>query len=565
MPNIALFVTYSDVFGKPLTEDELITRIETLSMSDCLQSVGKLSHLLSAGDPDSMREALGLVFRGLRVPGAVMLLDGMLRHGGRVLLWDKQLMAVARLALLHAEDRPPDSFSKQADLWRFVEVLLGVNDVYAHEGDVAEVQDGLQAEEWLASVRLRRVGMPQRIARQSIIRAVRVFIDLPQQHPELVTTVAPTEAFEQRVGMPLERYLAIFFAVMARFSTWDRRPESWLLNQSYWANSSVTDDEFARSVATVSATTVQLRGAFEALIKRGQDSLDDNRPFILHPLIELEPGVYTPVDVEGLADTLIGDGLFWRMRPETKPGEADTGAAERKRSDFGESLGHLLEEHCRSVADSVYPTQPKRLFPEFRYTAGDGTKIDGPDLIVADDRASAFIEIGIGRPHLRNTVIRGDLASYDDDTRRLILHRAKQLDRKIQDAIDGPLVLQGAPADTLRRVHPVICLWDGFPLGQYLYQRIATIVRDAGLLQQPQVAPPKHHQRPEFEQLLGRVKDTPLTDILQRHLRSPLADEPLGDYLHKTFGRDIDLPPLLTAEFDAIAKRLAAQLFPGAK
>jgi hypothetical protein len=74
---------------------------------------------------------LGLVLSGLRVPGAVMLLNGMVRYGGRVLLWDKQLMAVARLALLHAEDRPPDSLNEQADLWRFVEVLLGVNDVYA--------------------------------------------------------------------------------------------------------------------------------------------------------------------------------------------------------------------------------------------------------------------------------------------------------------------------------------------------------------------------------------------------------------------------------------------------
>jgi len=321
-------------------------------------------------------------------------------------------------------------------------------------------------------------------------------------------------------------------------------------------NTSVTDDEFARTIATVSATPTQLRNAFATLVQRGQDSIDDNRPFILHPLVELEPTVYAPVDVDGLADTLIGDGLFWRMRPED----------ERERSSFGESLGHLLEQHCRDVAESVYPPQPKRLFPEFRYTAGDGTKIDGPDLIIADELASAFVEIGIGRPHLRNTIIRGDLSSYDDDIRRLILHRAEQLDRKIQDALDGHLVLQGAATGTLRRVHPVICLWDGFPLGRYLYQRIEKVVRDAGLLQQAQVAPLSIISVQEFEQLLGRVaKSTQLTDLLQRHVSGPLADEPLNDFLHRTFGRDIDLPPLLTAEFDAIAERLVAQLFPAAK
>jgi hypothetical protein len=243
------------------------------------------------------------------------------------------------------------------------------------------------------------------------------------------------------------------------------------------------------------------------------------------------------------------------MRPED----------ERERGNFGESLGHLLEQHCRSVAESVSPTRPKRLFPEFRYTAGDGARIDGPDLVIADDRSSAFIEIGIDRPHLRNTVIRGDLDSYDDDVRRKILHRAEQLDRKIQDALDGHLVLQGAPAESLRRVHPVICLWDGFPLGQYLYQRIEKVVREAGLLQQPEVTRFSIISVQEFEQLLGRVASgsASFTGLLQRQVTSPLADEPMGDYLRTTFGRDIELPPLLAEEFQAIARRLAVQLFPG--
>jgi hypothetical protein len=555
MPEFALFVTYADVFGREITEDDLITRIETLSLNDCLQSLGKLSTLISDAQ-DNRREVLGFMFQGLRSPGAVMLLDGMVRYGGRVLVWDRQLMAVARLALLHAQDRPPDSFNDGADRWRFVETLLGVNDVYAHEGtDVETVRDGIEAEEWMASFRLRRVGMPKRIARQGIVRAVRVFIDLPQQHPELVTTVAPAASFEERIRMPLERYLAICFGAMTRFSTWDRSPDGWLLGSSYWVNSSVTEEEATRALSTLSATTAQLRHSFGALVQRGQNSIDDNRPFLLHPLIELEPAVYSPIDVEGLADAMIGDGLFWRMRPNDEQG------AQR----FGETLGHLLERHCLDVAESVYPVEqrPKRLFPEFRYRAGDGTRIHGPDLIVADPRASAFIEIGVGRPHLRNTVLRGDLVSYDDDVQRLILHRAEQLDRKINDALAGHLILQDAPPDCLRRVYPVVCLWDGFPLGRYLYQRIERVIRDAGLLQQAEATPICIISVQDLEQLLGRVNAGDLlTDIFHRHVSSQLAEEPMNDFLHGTYGRVIELPPALSADFDAIAHRLAAQLFP---
>ena len=438
-----MFVTYADVYGRPITEDDLIALVEPLSLNDCLQSVGKLSQLIADDGVDTQREALGFVLAGLRSAGAAMLLDGMVRYGSRVLLWDKQLMALGRLALLHAEDRPPDSFDNRTDLWRFVEALLGVNDIYAFEGSTVDaVQDGVEAEEWMASFRLRRVGMPSRIARQSFVRAVRVYIDLPQQHPGLVTTVPPAEAFERQVGMQLERYLAICFGIMSRFWGWDRAPDSWLLGSAYWANSSVTEDEFVSVASTVSATTARLRHAFEGMTSRGQNSIDDIWPFVLHPLIELDPGVYSAIDVADLADTLLGDGLFWRMRPD------DEGGAQL----FGETLGHLLERHCLDIAESVYPTRkrPKRLFPEFRYRSRDGNRIDGPDLTIADFHASAFIEVGIGRPHLRNTVLRGNLASYDADVQRLILHRAEQLDRKIGDALAGNLVLQGSPRTASR-------------------------------------------------------------------------------------------------------------------
>jgi len=61
-----------------------------------------------------------------------------------------------------------------------------------------------------------------------------------------------------------------------------------------------------------------------------------------------------------------------------------------------------------------------------------------------------------------------------------------------------------------------------------------------------------------------RSTGNPFTEILKRHINSPLGDEPLTDYLRTTFGRDIELPQLLTTEFGAIAKRLAVQLFRGA-
>jgi hypothetical protein len=196
------------------------------------------------------------------------------------------------------------------------------------------------------------------------------------------------------------------------------------------------------------------------------------------------------------------------------------------------------------------------MFGEINYRHGDG-----PDIVVTDPRAAAFIEIGIGRPNVRDTIYRGDLSSYDDDVRKLILPRTEQLDRKIRHALDGDLPFHGAPTESLRRIHPVVCLMDGFPLGSYLYSRIKSAVEAEGHLQQPEAAPLSIISVQELEQLLGLVhQGRSMTDLLDRHAASPFNQEPLGEYLYATFGREIAQPPLLETAFADIARRFSAEL-----
>jgi hypothetical protein len=327
----------------------------------------------------------------------------------------------------------------------------------------------------------------------------------------------------------------------------------WLLGDQYWVNAKVEPGEIARTLATVAATPDELRSAFQKELADGRDSIDDVRPFALKPLIEIGPRTYLPVDIEALDDALMGDGLFWRLRP-------GNGSTQQDRSDFGETLGHLLEAHCVEVAEACYAKaggMRKPFFREFRYSEGDSA-----DITVTDPGASAFIEIGINRPNLRDTVFAGDLASFEDDVEKIILPRAEQLNRKIDHARDGRLVFQGAPAGTLRRVYPVVCLWDGFPLGRYLYERILRVVRDAGYLLQDRVAPLRVISVEELELLCGLAsKGSLLTDLLEMHERSASPEASLSEFLRERHLAALELPPPLDQDFDAIGKRLAKQLF----
>lgn len=453
--NVAATITYRDIFGHDLDAESVRDDARALSINDCLQSLGKLSHLLAVGEAS---EANSLVLRGLRDPGAVMLTIGMLRVG-RPLIFGKRLLAAARVAILESEERDPDGFNKQRDLHRFVRLLLGVADVY-DGGDTPS--DPSAQVEWLSSLLLKRVGLPQRSFYSAVVRSVRVFVDLPNRRPELLDAEAPSVAFEREVGLALERYLAICFAIVVRFSAWNKEPDAWLLDETYFRNSKIEPEEFALAARTFSATVAELRKAIKQDLKDRFDTIDDIYPFIKSPLIEIEKGVYLTVDVETLGDALLGDGLYWRMK-------YNPGASKSERDNLSSALGHLVEAHCYEVAEPCFSNdEAGLLFPEISYrkvVGGERRRLDSPDLAIFEEPAAAFVEIGIDRPNMLETIIRGDLTCFDRDVEESILHRADQLSWKIDDFLNGDLVYHGVTADAVKRIHPVICLIDGFPGG----------------------------------------------------------------------------------------------------
>jgi hypothetical protein len=151
--NIAAVIQYRDIFGRDVDEETLRHDAAALSLHDCLQSLGKLSHLLAAKEEAT---ANNLIFQGLRYPGAVMLAQAMVGYGGRPLVHGRRLMAAARVAILEAADRDPDGFDEQRSLYRFVRLVLGVADVY----DPSDAPEGASEQEkidWLSSLVLKRV------------------------------------------------------------------------------------------------------------------------------------------------------------------------------------------------------------------------------------------------------------------------------------------------------------------------------------------------------------------------------------------------------------------------
>jgi hypothetical protein len=560
----ASYVRFDAIFGRSISKTQLAKRLGQLSLEDCLQSAGKLSFLLTEDRRDDADAFVMEVFRS--DPTVLARLQTAILQGDKI-VFTQRLLALARYALVYADpNRPPGDFSQQPQKLRlFAEALLGAGDLADQDGQSMQMaRTTEERREWLLSWRLRRMGMPHRTPRNSIPRTFRVYVDLPRRRPELLTAGPIDADFTNQVGLSLTRYLAMALGVAQRFSFWSQEPDTWVLGDPYWQNTTITPQEFARATGKIAIALSDMQRLMRQQVRDGA-GLDDVRPFVLHPLIEIDPGRFLAVHVEALTDAMLGDGLFWRLKP-------DPAASAQQKRDFGEVLGHLLEEHCVEVAQSVYPAPTRGaapLFREIHYAGGDG-----PDLAVFDREAIAFVEIGSDRPDMVKTVGLGNLASFDADVDRIILKRARQLSRKIDDYRSGRLTYTGHLPQGNETVYPVICLADGFPLGGTpgiaggpvpvsLYQRILDRVAQVGCLLQPGVAPVTIISVEELEHLCACVEQgTELTQLLADRFASPYRDEPFVHYFVATQGTTPDLPHLLQRDFDAATRELAQQLFP---
>jgi hypothetical protein len=331
-----------------------------------------------------------------------------------------------------------------------------------------------------------------------------MFVELPAERPELLEQGENLDRrMQEEVGMTVRRYLAICFGLFVRFGAW--RPEKaseqgWTIDSSYWAKTTVTDSEFHAVAGALSATPAEFLAAFAKQEKEGFAEIDDLRPFALHPLCEVEPGQFLPVDVEALGPRLFGDGIYWRLRPQG----GRTEEAQIDQTRYGASVGRILEAYLGEIARSVYPIAEgaaERVFGEIAYGGQAGV-----DLAIFDGGRTVFVEMGIDRVNTLKTLFQGDVGSYEKDIKTIVLPRVEQLQRKIDDARAGALIFGTHKPDELQIIHPVICFIDGFPLGPTLRERIDQAVATAGLLQAADVARLTILSPDEMEALFGEVE-----------------------------------------------------------
>lgn len=295
------YVTHQDLLG-PADEDALAQLAEQISVEDFVASLGKLSWLLERNRADVDRQLSGCLPRHARRRFKV-------RHAGEMFAFQARLLRALRFGVEHGSLTEARSLAA-SDQESLVRIILGVADLYEDQEEVA----ARDIDEWFTSTQLRQsvYQSPHRVL--ALTRIWRLFVDLPPKlhnvHHEVGLADIPGR-FQARVGMSVERYLAICAAVSVRFENWEKSPDRWGLTPEYFLNTGVSPEEFGRVTADLAADVSALRSTFDKQSRDGVVDLWDVSTFLRYPLCELRPNLYLPLAPAFLLVRLLGDGFYW--------------------------------------------------------------------------------------------------------------------------------------------------------------------------------------------------------------------------------------------------------------
>lgn len=231
-------------------------------------------------------------------------------------------------------------------------------------------------------------------------------------------------------------------------------------------------------------------------------------PFEKRPLMRLRDGRMLLWSARAMTSWLT-DGFYYR---------ALTHAAERNDIPaFTRLNGWLVERYAQEVVEAALPpTKPAgsgRALRSITYDAPSG-EIDSPDIALDYGEDLVLVEVRSGRLKL-DTRLTGDPARVEDDLRVLIVNKAQQLSRRIDDYLGGRFELDGIDRRHVTRIWPVVLSGASLLMAEMLHEWIVEEIGDH--LRQPTVQPLTILDMTDWEQLCGLLETgQSAPDLLER-------------------------------------------------
>jgi hypothetical protein len=474
--HVGTYLTYGELTSGPLmSERGVVERLTRLSAADCMFVLALLGTRLFAGqnrggDEDVQHQLIDLAVGD--GPLSVLLHEKQSDPRWTAIFCEQQLVHLARLVVLHADPRPHDDFASGALYEDWLTCLIGVTDLLDADLVVEDRDARLSWEIRQAQLNHHADQLP----------ATAVHYELYSVLWERLgnARVAETDqAFRSVTGISIEGYFTIGSAVTARLINHGQNNDGFpgVEPKLYFSNTRVEENVWQAFFRLVSRDLESLRTELLREQERYGATTYGSLTFERFPLVEVEPGMYLPTSVSSL-QRRITEGVFHIL---AEAAEAEGHDRRRYTSPFGDVFQRLVEDTVRRGAAIASPTAP--IVADVLY-GGRRRSRRSSDVIVAEERNPVFIEVVSG-PLQAATATRGDLTCFWADLERLVVRKAKQLDRNIRDFLKGDLIIDGVDPAVTSHAWPVILMSHAFPHAETVMEEVHRAVAAQGYLRHP--------------------------------------------------------------------------------
>jgi hypothetical protein len=473
LPYVGTYLTYSELTGnEPMPESDIIARLEKMSAADCLLALAHLgTRLFASGN------------RGIDGWLQHDLVDHMAGQGplGKLLhekLKDPQLSAIfseqqlvhlARLVIMHADRRPPDDFDEQGLYAEWVTCLIGVTDLL--DGDL-QIEDHDARLAW--EIRQCQLNHHAEQLPATAIHHELYSVLWPEVLPEGAAAV--DQAFQSMTGISIGDHFMVGTAVMARLVNFAHSGKGApMLTPDVYFSSTRIDPSIPQAFFAFNARDVdELRAELQAEETRYGRTTYGSLTFERFPLVEAQPGFFIPTSVASL-HRRITEGVFHVL---AEAAEAEGHDRRHYVSPFGDVFQALVENTVRRGEAAGSSSVP--ITADVQYGSRTNRRRSS-DVIVAYDRNPVFIE-AVSGPLQAATTTRGDVDTFRADLERLVIGKARQLNRCIDDFLAGALDIDNAEPATTQRIWPVILTSHSFPHAETVMSEVRKALRAEDLL-----------------------------------------------------------------------------------
>jgi hypothetical protein len=463
------FLTYSELGGGAVDEQWVCSRLERMSAYDCLQLLGRLSCMVLAAPFADVGQQVRIMRRLGWPQPFIKSVEAKLGLGmqSRSLFFPQQVVHLSRLAVLHADPRPPDHFVAGKLLPEFLDCALGVTELLG-EGDV-----DLGLEDNQVSWILRQIAINGRLDSAALwTRYYEIFARIWHEVPTPEVFEADA-AFVRYTRLGIERWLTVGFGLYVQFLTYGSfgSDDFGVDPAHYFAATSVNQTEWSSFLAQTGGTLDELRAEIVTEEQAYGPSVYRCQAFEKRPLLRF-PGdleVVVPIALDSY-ERRVTEGIFWIL----SDGAMNEGL---NREHFTSAFGQVFEEWVQRAFERAIPTVgTPRVHRAKPYKGPKGAVLDSTDVVLDYEPAAVFVEIVSKRP-MSATLTRGDPAAFRADLEAGVLKKARQLDRNVRDFREGRLVLGDMDPGRITQIFPVILSVEGFPsmppMSQIVYREIA--------------------------------------------------------------------------------------------